>query len=106
MDYFGRLVHIRHVNATAQSADSFAKRRERIVNLVKWQWDPFSILDEPALFHLTHGGKDDTVPPAMSEAFHRLTGCDLVLLPDEDHYGHLDPKNPLWAAVLNWLGPA
>jgi acetyl esterase/lipase len=52
---------------------------------------------------LTHGGKDDTVPPAMSEEFQRATGCDLVLLPDEDHYGHLDPENPLWKAVVEWL---
>ena len=49
-------------------------------------------LGVPAL--LTHGGKDDIVPPAMSEAFHRATGCDLVLLPEEDHYGHLDPGEP------------
>ena len=58
-------------------------------------------LGVPAL--LTHGGKDDTVPPAMSEAFQQATGCDLVLLPDEDHYGHLDPENPLWKAVIEWL---
>ena len=49
-------------------------------------------LGVPAL--LTHGGKDDTVPPAMSEAFHRATGCDLVLLPDEDHYGAPRPGEP------------
>jgi acetyl esterase/lipase len=52
---------------------------------------------------LTHGGKDDIVPPAMSEAFQRATGCELVLLPDEDHFGHLDPENPLWKAVVEWL---
>ena len=61
-------------------------------------------LGVPAL--LTHGGKDDIVPPAMSEEFHRATGCDLVLLPEEDHFGHLDPENPLWRAVIEWLGPA
>jgi acetyl esterase/lipase len=52
---------------------------------------------------LTHGGKDDIVPPAMSEEFHRATGCDLVVLPDEGHFGHLDPENPLWQAVVQWL---
>ena len=52
---------------------------------------------------LTHGGKDDIVPPTMSEEFHRATGCDLVVLPDEDHFGHLDPENPLWQAVVQWL---
>jgi pimeloyl-ACP methyl ester carboxylesterase len=61
-------------------------------------------LGVPAL--LTHGGRDDTVPPAMSEEFARATGCDLVVLPDEDHYGHLDPENPLWRAATDWLGPA
>ena len=33
-------------------------------------------LGVPAL--LTHGGKDDIVPPAMSEEFARAAGCDLV----------------------------
>ena len=61
-------------------------------------------LGVPAL--LTHGGKDAIVPPAMSEEFARAAGCDLVLLQDEDHYGHLDPDNALWRAVIEWLGPA
>jgi len=54
---------------------------------------------------LTHGGRDDIVPPAMSEEFHRRAGegCELVVLPDEDHFGHLDPANPLWKAVVQWL---
>jgi acetyl esterase/lipase len=52
---------------------------------------------------LTHGAKDDIVPPAMSEEFQRATGCDLVLLPGEGHFGHLDPENPLWKAVVEWL---
>jgi acetyl esterase/lipase len=60
-------------------------------------------LGVPAL--LTHGGKDDIVPPAMSEEFHRVAGCDLFLAPDEDHFGHLDPENPLWRAVTDWLDP-
>ena len=64
-------------------------------------------LGVPAL--LTHGGKDDIVPPAMSESFHvtaRSAGdeCELVLLPGEDHFGHLDPANPLWTAVVEWIG--
>jgi pimeloyl-ACP methyl ester carboxylesterase len=61
-------------------------------------------LGVPAL--LTHGGKDETVPLAMSEAFHRAAGCDLFVAPEEDHYGHLDPGNVLWRAVIDWLGPA
>ncbi|MEA2133883.1 MAG: hypothetical protein QOC68_1792 [Solirubrobacteraceae bacterium] len=63
-------------------------------------------LGVPAL--LTHGGKDDIVPPAMSEGFHaaaRAAGdeCELVMLPDEDHFGHLDVANPLWKAVVEWI---
>jgi acetyl esterase/lipase len=58
-------------------------------------------LGVPAL--LTHGGKDDTVPAAMSEHFARAAGCDLFIAPDEDHYGHLDPESPLWRAVIEWL---
>jgi acetyl esterase/lipase len=63
-------------------------------------------LGVPAL--LTHGGKDDTVPPAMSEQFHAAAlaagdECKLVVLPDEDHYGHLDPGNPLWKAAAEWI---
>jgi len=57
---------------------------------------------------LTHGGRDDIVPPAMSEEFQRaaLTAgdeCELVLLPDEDHFGHIDAGNPLWEAVTGWI---
>jgi len=63
-------------------------------------------LGVPAL--LTHGGRDDIVPPVMSERFAaaaRAAGDDveLVVEPGEDHFGHLDPANPLWAAVTAWL---
>jgi acetyl esterase/lipase len=63
-------------------------------------------LGVPAL--LTHGGEDDIVPPAMSEGFHaaaRAAGdeCELVMLPGEDHFGHLDVANPLWQAVVEWI---
>jgi acetyl esterase/lipase len=63
-------------------------------------------LGVPAL--LTHGGGDDIVPPAMSEGFHagaRAAGdeCELVMLPGEDHFGHLDVANPLWKAVVEWI---
>ena len=27
----------------------------------------------------------------------------LIVEPDEDHFGHLDPANPLWKAVIAWL---
>lgn len=52
---------------------------------------------------LTHGGRDDTVPLEISERFARASGATLVVEPDEDHFGHLDPGNPLWKAVTAWL---
>jgi acetyl esterase/lipase len=58
-------------------------------------------LGVPAL--LTHGGRDDIVPVEISERFARESGATLIVEPDEDHYGHLDPGNPLWQAVITWL---
>ena len=58
-------------------------------------------LGVPAL--LTHGGLDDTVPVEISETFARASGATLIVEPDEDHFGHIDPDNPLWKAVLAWL---
>jgi len=57
---------------------------------------------------LTHGGRDDVVPPAMSERFAvaaRAAGDDVALVvdPRADHYAHLDPAAPLWLAVASWL---
>jgi acetyl esterase/lipase len=57
---------------------------------------------------LTHGDRDDIVPLAMSESFAgaaRAAGDDveLVVADGEDHFGHRDPANPLWAAVTAWL---
>jgi acetyl esterase/lipase len=63
-------------------------------------------LGVPAL--LTHGGRDDIVPPVMSERFAdaaRAAGdeVELVLEPGAGHYGHLAPENALWRAVTAWL---
>jgi acetyl esterase/lipase len=63
-------------------------------------------LGVPAL--LTHGGRDDIVPPMMSERFAQAARAagdtvDLVLEPGEGHFGHLDPANPLWRAVTAWI---
>ena len=63
-------------------------------------------LGVPAL--LTHGGRDDIVPPVMSERFAaaaRAAGdeVELVVEPDEGHFGHLDVENPLWRAVTEWI---
>ena len=58
-----------------------------------------------------HGAEDDIVPPAMSRRFAETRpcaggACELVVLDGEDHFGHLDPANPLWQAVVRWLaGP-
>jgi acetyl esterase/lipase len=69
---------------------------------------PIELLPAGVPVLLVHGGRDDTVPPVISERFleaARAAGdpCELVLLPDEDHFGHIDPANPLWKAVLEWL---
>ena len=60
-------------------------------------------LGVPAL--LTHGGRDDIVPPAMSEDFQRRAGadCELVVDADADHFSHLDPGSALWNAVVEWM---
>jgi acetyl esterase/lipase len=58
-------------------------------------------LGVPAL--LTHGGRDDIVPVEISQRFADASGATLIVEPDEDHFGHLDPGNPLWKAVTTWL---
>ena len=63
-------------------------------------------LGVPAL--LVHGGRDDIVPPVMSERFAaaaRAAGDDveLVLRPGEDHFVHTDPSGGSWADVVRWL---
>ena len=52
---------------------------------------------------LTHGARDDIVPVEISERFAAASGATLVVEPDEEHFGHLDPANPLWQAVIEWL---
>ena len=52
---------------------------------------------------LTHGGRDENVPLEISERFAAASGATLLVEPDEDHFGHLDPANPLWKAVTAWL---
>jgi acetyl esterase/lipase len=58
-------------------------------------------LGVPAL--LVHGAQDDTVPLEISERFARESGATLVVEPQEGHFGHLDPSNPMWQAVIKWL---
>ena len=57
---------------------------------------------------LTHGGRDENVPLAMSEDFERAATaagdeCELVVLPDDDHFCHLDPAHAAWQVVVEWL---
>lgn len=57
---------------------------------------------------LVHGEEDDTVPVAMSRAYHaaaRAAGDDasLVTLPGVGHFEHLDPASDAWRAVVEWL---
>ena len=58
-------------------------------------------LGVPAL--LVHGGRDDTVPLEISERFARESGATLLVEPQEGHFGHLEPDNPMWQAVIKWL---
>ena len=58
-------------------------------------------LGVPAL--LTHGALDDIVPVEISQRFAEASGATLIVEPDEGHFGHIDPDNPLWKAVLAWL---
>jgi acetyl esterase/lipase len=63
-------------------------------------------LGVPAL--LTHGGRDDIVPPVMSERFAeaaRAAGdeVELVVEAGEGHFGHLRPDNAMWGVVTAWL---
>jgi pimeloyl-ACP methyl ester carboxylesterase len=43
------------------------------------------------------------VPLEISQRFARESGATLVVEPDEGHFGHLDPENPMWQAVIKWL---
>jgi acetyl esterase/lipase len=57
---------------------------------------------------LVHGEDDDTVPVAMSRAYHAAAvaaGDDvsLVTLPGVAHFEHLDPASDAWRAVVEWL---
>ncbi len=63
-------------------------------------------LGVPAL--LSHGDRDDIVPPVMSERFAeaaRAAGddCTLHVAPDEDHFGHIELSDALVDPVMAWL---
>jgi acetyl esterase/lipase len=60
-------------------------------------------LSAPAL--LTHGALDDVVPVEISERFAAAAGdgVKLVVEPEGEHMGHIDPANPMWQAVIEWL---
>jgi acetyl esterase/lipase len=63
-------------------------------------------LGVPAL--LIHGGRDDVVPPLMSERFAaaaRAAGDDVmhIVYAHAGHMEHLDPDGALWRVVAAWL---
>ena len=58
-------------------------------------------LQVPAL--LVHGGLDDEVPLEISERFAAASGAQLAVFPGKGHYEHLDPGDPMWRAVIEWL---
>ena len=49
-----------------------------------------------------HSRTDQLVPFAQSEAYAAKTGARVVEVPG-DHFAHLDPSSPAWAAVLDVL---
>jgi acetyl esterase/lipase len=55
----------------------------------------------PAL--LVHGGRDDDVPLEISERFAAASGARLAVFPEKGHGEHLDPTDPMWQAVIEWL---
>ena len=73
----------------------------RTASICRRSLRPSSPMGVPTL--LTHGALDDEVPLEISERFARASGATLVVEPDEEHYGHLEPDNPLWKAVIEWL---
>ena len=58
-------------------------------------------LSVPAL--LVHGGRDDDVPLEISERFAAASGAQLTVFPEKGHFEHLDPSDPMWQAVIEWL---
>lgn len=57
---------------------------------------------------LVHGGRDDTVPASMSRAYAHAARAggdpvELVELPDDGHFEHIDPASEAWKAVTAWL---
>jgi len=55
----------------------------------------------PAL--LVHGARDVNVPLSMSEHFAAISGAELRVFDDEAHMGHIEPGNPMWRAVREWI---
>ena len=57
---------------------------------------------------LVHGGRDDIVPPVMSERFAeaaRAAGddCTLCVVPEEGHFGHIELTEAAIGPVFEWL---
>ena len=50
-----------------------------------------------------HGALDEDVPMEFSEAYAAARGAELRRFADEDHYGHIEPDNPMWRCAAEWL---
>ncbi|MFG1945676.1 alpha/beta hydrolase [Nonomuraea sp. NPDC048826] len=57
---------------------------------------------------LVHGTADDAVPYEMSVRYGRAAGdeCELITLPDGDHFMVIDPATPAWSATWDRLSKA
>ena len=53
-----------------------------------------------------HGADDDIVPVQLSRSYAERTGAELVVLPDIEHFGLIDPQSPAWPVVLHHLAGA
>ena len=56
---------------------------------------------------LVHGGRDDTVPVALSRDLHAAAvaagdDCDLVVHERAGHFEHIDPATAAWGTVTRW----
>jgi acetyl esterase/lipase len=49
---------------------------------------------------LVHGELDEDVPVSMSRGF---DGGELVVIPDEGHMEHVNPRSLCWRAVTEWV---
>ena len=52
---------------------------------------------------IIQGGKDDIVPLTHVQPYADVSGAELQLFPDADHFDVIDPNSPTWDAVLAYI---